>query len=125
VPAEGDGVKATELLRAFGVYNTHQILERFAPKGMDVACIYYPAEPRACRGRATKVYSPSHKTDPEAAWYDRGQKSFGGERERSMAEAVAWASQRYGITGWATCPTDRTAKIPATVRERALDAVRK
>jgi hypothetical protein len=118
-------VKATERLRAIGVSNTHELLRRFAPKGMDVACMYYPAEPRACRGRATKVYSPSHKTDPEAAWYDRGQKSFGGERERSMAEAVAWASQRYGITGWATCPTDRTAKIPATVRERALDAVRK
>jgi hypothetical protein len=56
-----------------------------------------------------KVYHPALKTDPKAAWYDYGQKTFRlfGRSETDTAERKAaalfeaqqWVAQTYGYTG--------------------------
>ncbi len=113
--------KTSEALRSCAIFNTHDILLRFGVKGKtDVAAIYYPAQARMVLGNRTSVYSPSHNTDPDSAWYDNKRKSFPGRIAESMPAAIAWASERYGITKWAACPTSKTTKIPVSVRKAAL-----
>ena len=114
----------TDKLREAGVVNTHDLLKRFGTPGVDdVAVVYYPAEDRGPCARAS-VYSPSHETDPDAAWYDYKQKTFVGLRAKSVPRARAWASERYRVAEWAPCPTGRGAWVPAHLRRRALDAVK-
>jgi len=117
--------KTVDDLRELGIYNVSGMLERFAEKGKDVACCFTPWAAREMRGNVTHVYSPSHKTNPEAHWMDRGRKAFYGNRKRSMPEAVAWATKQYGVSDWAPCPTDpQSVRIPKVVRERAMAAIK-
>jgi hypothetical protein len=117
--------KLVEQLREIGVINTHDLLRKFADVGKDVACSYSTSAARSVMCSRTTVFSPSHKTSPEsAAWYDYGNKTFNGGRTDSLNAAMAWASEKYGITEWATCPTDRSAKIPAYVLTRAKEALK-
>lgn len=116
--------KIADQLRELRVFNTHEILSRFGAKGLDVAALYVTPSARSVMARATMIYSPSHQTNPNAAWYDNGCKSFVGTKEKSMPKAIAWASEKYGITEWATCPFDRSAKIPAEVLTAAKEAVK-
>jgi hypothetical protein len=110
-----------ERLRAAGIINTWDILTKFAAEGLDVACDFSGKGPaRSYECAKTRVWRPKHKTDPNAAWYDYGRKTFVGTREESMPLALKWASEKYGITQWVPCPTDRNAKIPKEV----LDALK-
>jgi hypothetical protein len=56
------------------------------------------------------VFSPFFQTNPEAAWYDNGCKTFllglkgathKERKEAALKEAMAWATQRYLISEWA------------------------
>lgn len=112
--------KLRDRFRAAGIFNTYQILERFAKPGRDVACLYHTSEPRSCMCHGTKIFSPSHKTDPGGAWYNYDCKFFIGRRVDSMLRAIAWASKKYGIAEWDACPMDPSARIPREVRQTAL-----
>ena len=111
-------------LRDYGVINTHDLLLRFAKKGKDVACCYYPPDTRGVMAAKTQVYSPRYKTDPAGSWYNYGQKTFVGNKAESMPQAIAWASKRYGIREWVPDPTSRSTMIPLEVRMLALATVR-
>lgn len=109
-----------EILRDSGVCNTHGILKRFGVEGRDIAVLYFAAESRRCRPNVSCVYSPSHKTDPGASWYDYGQKTFTGRRAESMPRALAWVAEVYGVTEWGTSPFGQD-KIPKEVLKRVRE----
>lgn len=54
------------------------------------------------------VWRPGYKTDPQSAWYDRGNKhfsDFGGKdwrenRRISLLMAIQWTAERYGFWEW-------------------------
>lgn len=52
------------------------------------------------------VWRHGYKTDPDAAWYDHGNKTFSDfdirnhKDDPSLHEALVWASERYGIKRW-------------------------
>lgn len=113
--------KLREQLRARGIINTWDVLTKFGTKRNAIAVSYS----RAPSGRMgygdfnhATVWSPFFKTDPEEHRYNG--KVFGGNRAKSIPKAVAWATEKYGITEWATCPTDPSCKIPKELREAAL-----
>ncbi len=125
IPPRERGVTTRDRLRAVGVFNTHELLTRFAAPGRDVSLRY--------ESPVVLAWSPSHETDP-AAWYHHGQRVFfsgpgvlglDGRRE-AFERARAWALGRYGIPadGWATDPTDRGTLVPREVREAALESIK-
>lgn len=117
--------RLVDQLHALRIVNTHDLLRRFADKGQDVACCWCGhGDSRSVRAHGAHVYSPSHKTDPTAHWTDYGQKRFGGPRDEALPAALAWASEKYGVAAWAVDPTDRNARVPKVVRERAEAAVK-
>lgn len=106
-----------ELLRKNKIYNNHEILSRFGqPKVDDVAIEYHPYVHRSCKPNASKVMSPSHKTDLQSHWSNYGQKSFVGNKSSSEKEAMGWAKEKYNIREWKTSPFG--GKIPITVWEK-------
>ncbi len=117
-------MRFADALRGIGVINTHDMLVRFGQRRKDdVACLYHVGH----RGLApeTVAYSPSHHTDPqETGWRGLGRKHFHGSRRESMPKAIAWATERYGIADWRRCPMEPSNMVPATVLERAREAVR-
>ena len=113
-----------EKLRKIGIFNQHGLLQRFSAPTQDVGISWRPREARACKPAGAYVYSPSHHTDPNTHWMHYGCKTFTGNAKEAIAEAIAWASERYGITDWAVDPTDRSARVPAIVRKRALAAIK-
>lgn len=115
--------KLSEGLRAMGIFNTHELLKRFGVKGKDVAVSYCPPLPRMVQAARSYVYSPSHKTDEQAGWYDYGRKAFIGKQAESMPRALAWASELYEIDEWAPDPTSRGSKVPKYVADAARAAV--
>lgn len=117
-------MKIVEELRAIKIYNTHDMLKRFAEQGEDVSCYFIGyGDGRSMQVAGTRVYSPSHQTDSKAHFLNRGCKTFLGPRDESMPLALAWASKKYSIKEWAVDPTDRNGKVPSIVRKRALAAV--
>jgi len=113
--------KTSEILREMKIYNSHELLVRFGEKRKTDICIsYHPGF--GIFGPAWQVYSPSHATDPKAHWHYLGQKSFSGRD--SLPDALKWAGEKYGIAEWAPDPTDPSTKIPKSVREKALAAVK-
>ena len=115
--------KFADALRAIRVYNDHELLVRFG-QPRDVMLSYRPPESRACRPAQTHVYSPRFETDPKSAWYDYGQKSFGGNAKDSMPKARAWAAKQYGDQDWVASPFGRYTQVPRRVVEAARKAVK-
>ena len=95
--------KLADTLREMRVFNTHELLVRFRLRDVpSITCYYEPAE--SWQPQKSAVYSPFGKTDPNAAWYDYGCKSFVGKRSESMPQALAWAEAQYGVREWAPSP---------------------
>ncbi len=107
-------------LRAVGVINTWDLLQRFADQKDDVAVSYVP-RPAGRMGIAQ--YSKSQ------VWTSRrigrgDAKTFAGNRAASFGVAKAWATEKYGITEWVTSPgADGGTVIPKSVYDRAVAAV--
>lgn len=113
--------KLKDKLREHHIVNTYDLLVKFGVGGRDVACGFTGAgDARSCRCAATQVWRPKHNTDPRAAWYNYGRKTFVGARAESLPQAIAWATERYGITEWVSDPTDKNTKIPREVLDAAL-----
>src|SRR5574337_176262 len=95
--------KLADTLRKMRVHNTHELLVRFRLRDVPpIACAYAPSE--RWRAQKSTVYSPFGKTNPNAAWYDYGCKTFVGKRAASMPQALAWAEAQYGVREWAPSP---------------------
>lgn len=101
--------KATDVFRAAKVFNSHN----FYGHG-NVYITYTPNDyGRGGRSAYWAVCRPGFKTDAEAHWRDYGNKTFtlyrhqgthAQRRAASLADAQAWAAERYGITEWAKDP---------------------
>lgn len=115
-----DARKTIDYLRGMGIHNTYELLRAFANPKRDIAI---------SRGelRQHQVHSPTHETDPKAAWYNHGRKTFYGVGDKNpLLTAKQWVEQRYGIgpTEWAVDPTDRATIVPKEVSARALAKVK-
>lgn len=114
--------KASDALReALNVVNGHDVAKLARTAGLpDVYLTYHPNE-YGRRGRFARwaVVRPGFKTDPTAHWEDRGCKTFTVyERDHKpvqLAEAKAWAGERYGVEAWATIPGLPGYVFPASV----------
>ena len=115
--------KLSEALRARGIYNDHSLLVKFGTKGKDVALDYH-APSHAEPASGTKAYSPSHKTDPKASWYNHGCKMFIGYKAETLPLAQAWATKRYRIREWSPSPFSASTLVRAYVRAAAEKFVR-
>lgn len=111
--------KLADALSAMRIHNNHNLLSRFGGE-RDVWVEYVP--PDRVRAQKSAVYSITHQTDPNASWYDHGNKTFVGNRARSLPVALAWATETYGITEWAASPFG--GKVPAHVLAKAKAAVK-
>jgi hypothetical protein len=89
---------------------------------------------RASQSAAWQVVRPGFKTDPNGHWRDYGHKTFTvyvtEEKEARLAEAIEWATKRYGITEWVKGPagfggTYYVPKATYDVAMAALKAARK
>lgn len=116
--------KLSDQFRALHIVNAYDLLRKFGVKGKTDICVSYRPRPSGrmgiCEINKTTVYSPSHKTNPDAHWTDRGCKTFIGNRSESMPAALDWTTKRYGISEWAPSPIDGADKVPASVRKAAL-----
>jgi hypothetical protein len=93
--------KLTDKLRERGVFNPHNF---YGPQ---------PYIGQRVKGGSRDVVPSSwqvHKAglSLSTAWYDYGAKSFSysgvASRKEALAEAIAWASERFGIKNWAKDP---------------------
>jgi len=118
------GNLAKRIREKLGILNVHGLLVAFGEDRKDVAVCYHPASAGFVHAAKTRIYSPSFKTNPDAAWYDRGCKVFVGKRSDSFEPAIAWAAKEYGIDGWASCLLERATVVPAYVMEKAKAALK-
>lgn len=102
--------KLTEELRQIRVFNDHG----FFNDGGDRVYIGYAPATTGLGSRAGYwsvhrfIDGQEIKTDPDAHWRDYGHKTFSayGNKKRAdaLAEAQAWAGERFGITEWTRSP---------------------
>jgi len=114
--------KLAEQLREIHVHNDWELVSRFGEAGRDVYLSYTRNDARSVLANRTHVVRPGFKTDPQAHWADYGCKAFIGNKKESIPLAEAWASERYGITGWTTSPFG--GRVPMEVMRSARAAVK-
>lgn len=122
------------------IINTYGQLKAASEAGFDkrglVAVGYYGRPSgRMGIGQVSKwqVSSPFFQTDPNAPWYDYGNKAFplygNGEtphqrKMNTLAKAQAWAESEYGIKEWVKnrmgdyVPKEVNDKFPIPKREK-------
>jgi hypothetical protein len=117
-----------EQMRSVGVYNAHN----FANGAIFVD--YTPRDTgRGGFSAKWQVCWAGHVTDPKAHWADYGKKTFNvfgkDEKETARLEAIAWATEKYGIKEWAKTPfgsymdagfvAKRLGELKAAIKEKA------
>ncbi len=118
-------MKTQDALRSIKVFNTWELLKRFATKGTAVAVQFMGRS--QMRPPRVQVWSPYFDTDKDAPWYNDNRKTFlvfRRDRKQTMEDARKWATKKYGIKEWGVCPTNRQTLIPMEVRKLALAAAR-
>lgn len=102
--------KQTELLRRVGVLNDYDFFRDGRPRVFLTYATSNSRSPIPARWLVHRLRADGVEvvTNPDAHWADHGRKSFGsyrhGGRRAALAEAQAWAGERYGITEWARTP---------------------
>lgn len=68
----------------------------------DVAVSYRRAESRSVFPSGTVVWGKGFMVNPDAKdwWNKQGNKEFSGQRAKSLPQALAWASEKFGIKKW-------------------------
>ena len=95
-------------LNAMGVFNPHGLAKHCG--GLTVYVEYSPQDlGRIAHFAKWQVIRIGYKTDPDGHWSDNGHKTFTAynpreEKEKQLQAALAWASERYGITEWERSP---------------------
>lgn len=102
-----------ELRELLKVYNAWDYIKKGLELGVDpaVGVIYSTQESgRMYRPASWAVIRPGFKTDPNAHWMDHGTKTFKvytpsdkADKEAQLAQAIAWATERYGYDTWVRC----------------------
>ena len=94
------------LMEEAKIHNSHNIASLTKDK---IFICFTPA--MTGRGSFPAGYSIvhiGHKTDPKGHWRDYGDKTFniGGraDKEEALAEAIAWANERFGKREWVRDP---------------------
>lgn len=128
---------AFDRLRAIKIFNGPNALTVAVANGYtgpDIVLLYIPADNgRGGHSAYWLVSSPSHQTDPGGHWRDYGRKTFylfgrGTHAEvkaEALAQAQAWAAERYGVTAWSKVPGLPGALLPteaAAVVQRLVKA---
>lgn len=117
-------MKTQDALRSIKVFNTWELLKRFATKDIAIA-VQYTGRDRM-QSAHVQVWSPYFATDEGAAWYDHNKKTFiVFDRKQSIIDGCTWAEKEYGIKEWGTCPMNRQTLIPLEVRKLALAEARR
>jgi len=97
--------RKSKLLEQLDAANT-QNPYLFAGRGNVYVVFVAATKGRGSRGAYFSVVRPGFMTDPNAHWMDNGCKTFSaaGRKAEALAEALAWAGERYKITDWAKTP---------------------
>lgn len=75
-----------------------------------------------------QVIRPERKTDPDGQWFYQYNKTFIGNKDsEALQQAMAWASERYGIKEWVKVtgfggdyfPAEAAAAIKAARKQQA------
>lgn len=91
-----------EILNQNGIHNGFNLCE--AGDGR-IFISYFSRDARACMSSNWSVCGIKESTNPKAAWYDYGRKTFlGNMRDGSVSEAIKWATEQYNITEWKKDP---------------------
>lgn len=100
------------ILKDRSIHNPHN----FCTTGRGKIYVGYSPQDTGRAGRSAKwrVIGPGIKTDPQAHFMDNGCKTFHvhpmnaethhAAKERARLEAIAWATEHYGITEWVRDP---------------------
>lgn len=63
---------------------------------------------RMARNACWQVLGVGFNTDPDAPWYNYGNKTFNvwgrDDKESKRLEAISWTSEKYGIAEWEKSP---------------------
>jgi hypothetical protein len=112
--------KLTEKLRTVGVFNPYGFYGDHPYIGSRAR------EARACRCAAWMVHKKNEVLDN--AWYNYGARAFthGGResKKKALADAQAWASDKFGIKEWARDPFGSYGEA-SFVKARVAELVRK
>lgn len=104
-----------------GIFNSHDVMTVAKEAGLlPVSVCFSPQETgRSYRAANWRVYCLGMKTDPTAHWTDYGNKTFGISRRNSQEEArqdaLAWATEKFGVQEWDTIPGLRQKYFPKDV----------
>jgi hypothetical protein len=61
-----------------------------------------------------QVIRPEYKTDPDGQWFYQYNKTFvGNKNSEALQQAMAWASDKYGVTEWVKVPGFQGDYFPA------------
>jgi hypothetical protein len=95
--------KLIEKLNARGVHNPHNFYEGH-PFGQPFIAYYSASTGRAGQSARYKVVRQGESLSE--AWYDQGAKTFlkWGDKKKALADAQAWASEKFGIKEWTRDP---------------------
>jgi hypothetical protein len=94
------------LAEKYKIHNPHNLA---TATHTQIVVAYVPADTgRGGQAAHWTVYSPYFETDPNAAWYNHGCKTFmvwgRHDKEAMRLEALSWATAQYGITEWERSP---------------------
>lgn len=111
-----------ERLRAMRVFNSYEFCKT---GGGSVFVVYTPSDTSrgglSARWQVAFVHG-TKPTDPTAAWYNYGMKTFLGlQRSAAKAEALSWTAEHYPIAGWARDPWG--AYQSSDVAEQVMEAL--
>ena len=96
------------LRKRFRIFNPRDIATQ--QNGHKIFVVYSPqVVGRAYRSAKWSVASVTEQTDPNAHWTEHGTKTFHcwhpmEDKEKQRLEALAWATERYGIIEWERSP---------------------
>ena len=93
-------------LRQIGIVNPHD-LAHLGPEPQVLLAYTTNDYSRGGHGASWRVGQIGFKTDPNAAWYDNGNKTFmvfTMTKHQALEAAQAWAAERYHITAWERSP---------------------
>lgn len=90
----------------YRVYNPYNIATL---TGTKIYIDYSPATAgRLANNTSWIVVGVGFNTDPDAPWYDNGNKTFNvwgrADKEEKRLSAIEWASDKFGITEWEKSP---------------------
>ena len=124
--------------RSHGIANDYDVMYIADAAGLPPVCVAYHAAVtgRGGEGAKVQVHHLHHDTDvgnPKAHWRDYRRKTFTlfrypgrapEQRKAAVADAQAWASERYGVGEWDTVPGLTGAWFPRDVAALVRAALR-